>query len=238
MNEVSEPSVQAHLTYNLANARIRNWPFPHLFFENVFPDDFYAGLMDTMPGEGAYSPIGKLRNVYNTVGTEPYPDRFVMRLDENMTDCGRYWNTAMRTIRSAETAATLLDHFGDTVGQRLTRNATFEPDSILIRDKTNYKLGPHTDNPVRFVVLIVYLPETRDNEHLGTSIYVPKTPGFTCEGGPHHKTEDFTRVFTAPYRPNSALAFVKTDNSFHGVEPVNEGEERNIIHLYLRQSSG
>jgi hypothetical protein len=31
-------------------------------------------------------------------------------------------------------------------------------------------------------------------------------------------------VFTAPFRPNSLFGFVKTANSFHGVEPLKENE--------------
>lgn len=133
---------------------------------------------------------------------------------------------------------TLLDIFQDSLHQRLTDNPPLEPDALLIRDRTNYALGPHTDNPIRYVVFIVYLPETAENEHLGTTLYVPNKLGLTCPGGPHYDRKDFSPAFTSPYRPNSALAFVKTDNSFHGVEPVAEGKERNIIHYFLKKSNG
>ena len=38
----------------------------------------------------------------------------------------------------------------------------------------------------------------------------------------HHRPEFFDRLMAMPYKPNSLFAFLKTPNSFHGVEPVLE----------------
>ena len=35
-----------------------------------------------------------------------------------------------------------------------------------------------------------------------------------------------------PFRPNSMLAFVKSDNTFHGVEPVLDPDTRRWLLLY------
>ncbi len=56
-------SIIAHFTYNLANAAVRPWPFPHLYFENAFPDEFYSQLQDTMPQFQAFEQIAKVRKV-------------------------------------------------------------------------------------------------------------------------------------------------------------------------------
>jgi hypothetical protein len=71
-------------------------------------------------------------------------------------------------------------------------------------------------------VLLFYLAPDERAAHLGTSLYRPKTPGFTCPNSVHYPFEDFVRVKTAPYKPNSLLAFVRSDSSFHGVEPLSE----------------
>ena len=68
--------------------------------------------------------------------------------------------------------------------------------------------------------------------HLGTSIYVPNDPDFRCPGGPHHNRNQFTRLHTNPFAPNSLFAFFKTDNSFHGVEPVGDPDCRRWLLLY------
>ena len=129
----------------------------------------------------------------------------------------------------------LLGKFEPYLTERLAEGEGVVPDALLIRDRGNYSLGPHTDHPLRLVVLIIYLPLTDAEPHLGTSIYVPKEDGFTCAGGPHYEHQMFHRAFTAPYKPNSALVFVKTDNSFHGVEPVAEGEERTLFHFFIKK---
>ncbi len=235
---MTEQSILAHFTYNLANAVVRNWPFPHLFYENVFPEDFYADLVKSIPDFSEYAPISKVRKVSSKGNSVPFPDRFVITLNPEQNSMGTHWDTASAILRSEQTCMTLLDKFKETVQPRLIERPLVEPDALLIRDRTNYVLGPHTDIPRRLAVLIIYLPETEDNPHLGTSLYVPKDKGRSCEGTQHYRHEYFNRVYTAPYKPNSALAFVKTNNSFHGVEPVLEGEERNIIHYVARFANG
>ena len=233
-----EQSIQAHFNYHLANSVVRNWPFPHLYYENVFPDDFYSRLVKSLPEFPVYDPISKVRAVKKRGGGVAFPDRFVITIDDNMKSLGPDWDIARVIIRSQATHVGLLSKFNDIIQQRLTEQTNVEPDAILIRDRTNYVLGPHTDNPSRLAVLIIYLPETDKNPHLGTSIYVPKDPKMTCIGTSHYNHSDFDRVFTAPYKPNSAIAFVKTDNSFHGVEPLMADEERNLIHFVSRISNG
>lgn len=64
----------------------------------------------------------------------------------------------------------------------------------------------------------------------------PKVALKTADGGPHHVRENFTRVVTAPYLPNSLFGFIRTDNAFHGVEPVTDPDARRgllLCNLYL-----
>jgi hypothetical protein len=67
---------------------------------------------------------------------------------------------------------------------------------------------------------LIYLAPDNSAEHLGTSLYQPRDPSFTCHDSKHYSFEDFIRVKTAPYRPNSLLAFMRSDVSFHGLEPL------------------
>jgi hypothetical protein len=66
--------------------------------------------------------------------------------------------------------------------------------------------------------------------HLGTSIYAARDTSFRCEGTHHHSYSGFKRVASMPYVPNALFAFFKTDYSFHGVDPITEGDvERNLL---------
>jgi hypothetical protein len=86
-------------------------------------------------------------------------------------------------------------------------------DLRLVRDTRNYAIGPHTDAPWKVL----------------SSIYLPNDGDFRCPGGPHHKFENFTRIHTAPFLPNSLFAFFKTDFSFHGVEPIPVQCQRDVL---------
>jgi hypothetical protein len=108
----------------------------------------------------------------------------------------------------------------------------FEADSLIVRDVTNFNIGPHTDAPHRLLSLLFYCPDDDALSHLGTSIYVPRDLEFTCDGGPHYPHRLFNRVKTMEYKPNTLFAFVKNDRSFHGVEPIGDPNVLRDILLY------
>jgi hypothetical protein len=129
--------------------------------------------------------------------------------------------------------STLLNKFESQVRQRFAgEQPRIFKEAMLVDDRTRYSLGPHSDSPAKVITLLFYLPADDSRPHLGTSIYVPRDPAFRCPGGPHHPFEFFERVTTMPYLPNTLFAFFKTDNSFHGVEPIREGDYRRHLLFY------
>ena len=111
----------------------------------------------------------------------------------------------------------------------------------FIRHRAGYFLGPHSDLYTKLVVLLVYLAPDGRGERLGTSLYRPKTAGFSCPDSKHYPFEDFIRVNTAPYKSNSLLAFVRSDISFHGLEPLTEQdvatEGRDLIQYVIHDKA-
>jgi hypothetical protein len=99
----------------------------------------------------------------------------------------------------------------------------------LCRDFGGYAIGPHTDGRKENMTILFYLPKDDTQEHLGTSVYTPKDRDFTCDGSKHHEFDTFNKVKTARYVPNTCFGFVRSDNSFHGVEPSNA--ERNLMQV-------
>jgi hypothetical protein len=80
--------------------------------------------------------------------------------------------------------------------------------------------------------MLFYCPPDNSREHLGTSLFVPIDRKFKCPGGPHHDFDKFVKVRTMPYRPNSLFGFLKTDLSFHGVEPIEDDDIARDVILY------
>ncbi len=91
----------------------------------------------------------------------------------------------------------------------------------------------------KLISLLFYCPDDDSRKHLGTSIYTPIDPDFRCAGGPHYPHERFTKVATMEYRPNALFAFFKTDNSFHGVDPIRDADVLRDLMLYdIRVTTG
>jgi hypothetical protein len=206
--------VLGHLRYKISNANVQEWPFSHFF-----PDAFYRQLRSILPPKDAYK-----------TGASHYNGRVFAEKDA----VGE-----LNFLTSEEFLESIVFAFNKDFQRRFPQGQ-FVPkqDLRLTLDSENYAIGPHTDARWKVVSLLFYLPEDYALERLGTSIYIPKDRNFRCAGGPHYKFDDFTRVATAPFRPNSLLGFFKTDYSFHGVEPITIPCRRDVLlwNLYAAQS--
>ncbi len=106
-----------------------------------------------------------------------------------------------------------------------------------MHDKTNYSLGPHTDNAGKVIVALIYFESDKEDNtqsSFGTSVYIPKEIGFVCSTGEHHERDNFIRVYSANFKKNNAFSFCRSDNSFHGVEKVQDkAVERKLLQYSL-----
>jgi hypothetical protein len=226
-------NTELELTYNIGNAPIREYPYPHIYVPDVFPKDFYAAMQRNLPDSDAMIPIEKARPV------KGYKERFVLSLGQDHLDTlpegkKEFWQDVAGWLLAGRLMDTLLTKFQPYIERRFQNTAgmEFRNESLLVQDVTKYALGPHTDASHKVITLLFYLPKDLSQSHLGTSIYLPKERTFTCPGGPHYGFEDFRRVATMPFQPNSLFGFVKTNNSFHGVEPVLDADTRRWLLLY------
>jgi len=223
-----------HFRDCLAKARVELDPFPHYYLEHVFPDDYYQQLLDNLPSSDVY------KNLYEV--TDLKLDHFRHRDQRDMDagwttrlphDLQPFWTAFNNWFLGPDLSRAVLDSFH-------TQRSTWPEVSVesqFIRHRAGYFLGPHSDLFTKLVVLLIYLAPDNSAEHLGTSLYRPKDPTFSCRDSKHYPFEDFIRVKTAPYKPNSLLAFMRSDISFHGLEPLSETdvvtEGRDVIQYVL-----
>ena len=224
---------ELHLAYRVANAPINPFPYPHFYVQDIFPPDFYRKLQAMLPDPQAMLPIAQVRPV------KGYNERFVMEFGgpqhAGLPEAKRaFWSDFYAMLTAGRFGNVVLGKFGPFVEQRFGRDPNLElyDEALLVQDVTDYRLGPHSDAPHKVITLLFYLPGDDTQRHLGTSMYVPKDPNFRCPGGPHYKHASFDRVWTMPFLPNSLFAFVKSDVSFHGVEPVQDAGCRRWLLLY------
>jgi len=228
--------VEEHVLYQIFNAPIRPYPYPHIYVENVFPDDFYAQLRAHWPDGPAFTPLADT----GRVSKGAYPERFVLALTPAdlarlVADRRQFWNEFSSWFTGGRFLLAMIEKFKPYVIGRLGASCdrcTFASDALIVRDLTNYSIGPHTDAPHRLVTMLFYCPDDDSRKHLGTSIYLPLEPDFRCKGGPHYAFKDFKKVTTMPYRRNTLFAFFKNDISFHGVEPIPDQNIQRDLMLY------
>jgi hypothetical protein len=221
------------LIYNLANAPVRGYPYPHSYIPDVFPRDFYTELQRNMPDPSVMLPISQVRPVTG------YDERFVLDLKSEHVetlpeDKRRFWKEFAGWLLSGRFRQAVMTKFAPLIEQRFrgAQGAEFYDEALLVEDITKYALGPHSDSTRKVITLLFYLPKDESQSHLGTSIYLPNDPNFTCQGGPHYAFKDFTRLVTMPFKPNALFVFFKTANSFHGVEPVTDPNTKRWLLLY------
>lgn len=203
--------IEEHVIYQLRNAEIKSYPYPHFFVENVFPDTFYDKLLDMLPGDEEYEQMNEF-----------YPDRYF--------GPDKFLPEELGFMASERFMREVMQIFIQWVRKAYPGGkVNIASDIRFVRDKTGYRIGPHTDAPWKLISLLFYLPSGQFWRKHGTSIYVPNEPAFRCDGGPHYEFEEFKQVYTAPYARNSCFGFWKTTNSFHGVEQIHDDFDRNVL---------
>jgi hypothetical protein len=232
---MSSSEAELYTLYRIANAPMREFPYPHIYVREVFPPDFYTRLRANLPSDTHLRTLKSLGRV-----TADYPDeRLVLPLTSERFSAlepapRAFWGELAGWLLSgtfgqlmiAKFAQYLQTRFSDLAAQR------FGDEAMIVRDRTRYTLGPHTDSPQKVLSFLFYLPPDDSKAHLGTSIYVPKEAGFVCAGGPHYEFDRFRRMLTMEYLPNTLFAFMKTPESFHGVERITEENVQRDLLLY------
>ncbi len=234
-----DEDVLQHVMDRISKVPVTSTPYPYFYLDKVFPEDFYQEILLNLPDTSSYLSIGKT----GKVNPSTYQERFVLPLTQpELTNLPIteffFWSKFSLAVNSAPWISMLMEKFDLQIKERFQNqyeNVEFSSNVELIRDKSNYSIGPHTDHPVRVLTLLFYFPKTSDQSHLGTSVYRPQDPSFSCEGFFHHPFKGFDKVHTAPFTPNSVFGFVKSDYSFHGVEPIKDQNiERNLMNYYLK----
>lgn len=214
-----------HFIDRLRTAEVVLEPYPHYYLENVFPTDYYQALLNHLPASNVYQNLFEVTDYK----LENFRHRDQRDLNDGWTnslpaELKEFWDSFNEWFLGPELAQAVLQSFAAPLRTRYGAEPwpAVSVESQLIRHRAGYFLGPHSDLYTKLVVLLLYLAPDESAAHLGTSLYRPKDPSFTCPNSLHYPFDEFVRAATAPYKPNSLLAFLRSDISFHGVEPLSE----------------
>lgn len=229
-------SVVEHLIYKLRNVQIRSYPYPHLYIDSIFPDGFYQKLRKYWPSINSMQCIAETGRTRGNL----YRERFILPLENDAVnkldlEAAHFWldmaSWLLGNRFKQEVMKTFESYFPKRFGAKPAR-LDCSPEALIVRDLTNYSISPHTDTPSRLLSLLFYCPQHNTNNHLGTSIYIPKDPKVELDPKLHHSLELFNRISTMEYKPNSLFAFLRTDDSYHGVETITSPDVERDLLLY------
>jgi hypothetical protein len=221
-----------HFFGRIEETPIETEPFPHIYVRDVFQADFYAHLLTQLPSDDRYVAF-----------PPPYESRLSINLErETAAELGPFWQAFEAWINGQDFLDGMVRKFAEFLplmhdyrapiarANASGGSVSIRAQTILNRDYANFALGPHTGGLSKFIVAILYLASDARFADFGTSIYRPKEPAFITWDSTVYPHEKFRLVRTFPNLPNSMFIFVKTHNSFHGVEPgrySNDG--RNLL---------
>lgn len=222
-------ALQRHAVAAIESAPASETPFRHLVLDKVFPDDFYAAMIEQMPAM-AYCRALKGRGNVN-IRPDGTPTRvkldllpeFVYRLPPVQR---AVWSAVGRVLRAPAVREALVARLASGLERRFGpgyRSLGLHAIPTLTRDTSGYRIREHTDTRWKVITVQLYLPADASMPDLGT-VFSERLP----DGS-------FRRAVQMPFVPNHGYAFAVGTDTWHSVDPVeNVTAPRNsILHTYF-----
>ncbi len=225
----------------VAKAPLLTEPFEHCIVDDVLPAEVFDAIHENWPSDDILKSLPELGR------TKGYQERFVMLMQQEFLDQlpehqRDVWLAVMRVVMGQDVVLALVEKFRNILVPRiahLPKDINLNPEMLVVSDRTDYAIGPHTDTKFRFISLLYYLSRDPEYASYGTGLYVPKDPRHEFPHNAHVNFEMFNRHTLVDYKPNRLLAFPRSDKSFHGVEPVPvENCDRRLIIVNVKAPEG
>jgi hypothetical protein len=221
-----------HAVSSIESADRFSLPFPHIFFRDFFPKDFYAEMLGSIPTEG----FDRLNKEGTRKAVRLYGDN-IEKVDAGFRDL---WESvsAMLTSREVEDAIRRQLHEGLEIrakGDKAASAADLKlvAQPVLYRDTDGYQIKPHPDGSKKVVTMQLYCPADESQRDLGTTLYRASLKGLINVG-----SYGLEPVKTLPFLPNVGYAFVVLKAyhsllkmSWHGRPKVHTTSDRARITL-------
>ncbi|MGH7981628.1 MAG: hypothetical protein ACREFF_00615 [Candidatus Udaeobacter sp.] len=198
---------------SIQSAQADDSPFYHLRFDRVFPDDFYAAMLEAMPvGAGGYRALSGKAKVRN-VTPEGKPTRtkidlfpeYIRHLPPKKREV---WDVAGQILRSKELGKAFVERLAPGLKRRFGADfakVRMYPVPILTRDTAGYFITAHPDTLWKGITVQFYLPPDNSTQQIGTIFH---------EALPNGKKPKNAQML---FSPNTGYAFAVADNTWHSV---------------------
>ena len=191
----------AHGVQSMLAAKVFSSPYPHMAFENFWPQDFYAELQAKRPEPGNYVQL-------NGANTRRQFTLFDGSCDAGDDERRELWKLVSDVLSSPEIEAALRQQLQEgfeirAKGSKEEWPIKMYPRPCVYSDFDGYAIKPHPDTRRKVLTMLVYMPEDDSQRDLGTTVYKISPKGLFA-----WKSYGLVEEKTLPFLPNSGLAFV------------------------------
>lgn len=224
--------VRAHVVKAISRATLELEPFPHIVVDKWLPSDVYRMMMQGLPAPVFFA------------DRDPSRQRLGVPFRLAPTFSRLSWQLITRDVVGRIAGPVLNEKFGTVFREYLKRHSPNMDDAadmtltasnghIMLR-RPGYVINPHRDPKWGFLICLVYLARSGDNEAYGTQLYTVKDDAEAPTSTPFYI--DASRcdlVKTVPFRANSLLVFLNSTGA-HGASIPADAEPANL-ERYLYQ---
>jgi hypothetical protein len=222
--------VLEHMLRQIEATPAQDWPFSHIYLDDVFPSDLYDDILSLLPEPEAYEGSA---NRYRGEGNLGYVRSLFELTPGSLGDLPETQRELWAGIAAALTAPELKR----AIYAKLAKDLAYRyrvPESdvdrlagysrpTLYRETEGFEIPPHPDTRKKVVTMHLYLPANRSQIGLGTALYRRKRPAWPF--GDWRRR--FEKVKQFAFLPNSGYAFVVNNTvakrSWHGRERLPTG---------------
>lgn len=219
------PDSRADLVGRVGASTPEEYPFLHLYLEDVFPPAYYRRMLDLLPETRRYRELTH-RDAMQADGHSArrkfylYPEQVRLLPPEQRA----VWGELSRVLRSRALQEAFKSKFRVALERRFGRpvdRLSFYPVPMLLRDLGGYRIGIHGDSLGKAITVQLYLPRDERQAHLGTILHEGRDGAAAG------------RVKKLAFRPASGYAFpVVYHESWHSVAQTSDSDgERNSLML-------
>jgi hypothetical protein len=234
-----ESRVARHVATAIDRTSLDTDPMAHVVVDGLLPAETYVALLDAIPPVELFSDKDPLKQNFKLHSFDLAPEWTLTALGF-MEDVliPRMLVPGLLRKFAAPIRATYVQKYGATLGAQVAALPHIATAGRLMLRRPGYHLDPHLDPERVVATCLIYFARPGDDESFGTSFYridgnpvidrrntfYPETQGYRCD-----------LVRTAPFRPNTAVAFVNAGGA-HGADIPSSapaGTERYAYQFYV-----
>lgn len=234
-----------HMVARVNAVEMSSDPYPHFFVRELFPPDFYAKLIDSLPSPDEYEAFA-LEKYSNTEGAS-VRKRFSIendKLDRLPAEQREMWTDVRAAFGSPELKDAVYRKLGPGLGVRFDCSAEEAAQTPgfalpeLYRETAAYCIKPHPDTRKKVVTMQVSLARDNSQENLGTEFYRRSLRPSAWLREP----KGFEIAKVMQFLPNAAYAFVVLNKvgikSWHGRTTLQEasGVRNSILNIWYAKA--